>query len=416
MANIQDYIDWRGDLSLDLSEFNRIDALILCQISYLNFDGLLNDGDFESRISIEDLCREFNNSPDYKKRADTGLLINSKTADFFTSVASSVRFKDVLVTGYRSIIDESKEEQFAAMSYILPDKTNFVCYRGTDDTIVGWKEDFNLALYEVPAQKDAILYLEEAAKKLKGELRIGGHSKGGNLAIYSSFMAPASIKKRIVKIYNNDGPGFSEEKINSPEYKEIVDKINSYYPQYSIVGMLFSNEGKFRVVESDEIGVMQHDPFSWHLKGTSFETVKKLSGYSKFLHETFNSWVKKLDKAQTEKFINSLFGILEATDAKTNSEIESNLVVSSVKIIKYLNELDQEQRSMMIEVLKELIKTGHSKLPRIDKIIKTSLEDTKAGRDKALKKVEKTLKLDKAKEKLIETKDEITAKAKKALK
>ena len=178
MANIQDYIEWRGDLSFEQTPFCNVDALILCQISYLNFDRLLPDYDFNYSQKLSELAELFENAKDFKKRSETGLLINKKTAPFFLSLAKCRRFENILATGYVSKIDLSIEEQFAAISYKLPDGTNFVCFRGTDDSIVGWKEDFNLATEtEVPAQKDAVEYLEKAAKNLKGKLRIGGHSK-----------------------------------------------------------------------------------------------------------------------------------------------------------------------------------------------------------------------------------------------
>lgn len=389
MSNIQDYIEWRGDLTLAQAPFNRIDALILCQITYLKFDGLFPEEGFKSRMTLEELGKKFVTSSDYSERTETGVLINSKTPVFFIKVCKSERFKNFHITGYRSIIDVEKEEQFAAATYILHDGTNFVCYRGTDDTIVGWKEDFNLALFEVPAQVDAASYLKEASKAVKGQLRVGGHSKGGNLAIYASFKADKKIQSRILKIYNNDGPGFSLEKIRSKEYKSIMNKINSYYPQYSVVGMLFNNEGKYRVVESDEIGVMQHDPFSWHLKGKSFVEVKKISESSKFFHSTFNTWVTQLDEDKCEKFINTLFYIIDATDARTNSEIEANLVKNSVKIIKRLNELDSELRDMMVQVVKELFKAGHSKFPGFETMVKNGLKEIKKTSEKISSKVKK---------------------------
>ena len=389
MANIQDYLNWRGDLKISEAPFNRIDALILCQITYLKFDGLFPKEGFKSRMTLEELGKKFASAPDYKERADTGLLINSKTPEFFISVSKTDRFKDFEITGYRSIIDLSKEEQFAAATYILPDGSNFICYRGTDDTIVGWKEDFNLALFEIPAQLDAVEYLKEAAQCLHGALRVGGHSKGGNLAIYASFNVSKSLQNRIVRIYNNDGPGFSLEKIRSKEYRNIMDRINSYYPQYSIVGMLFNNEGKYRVVESDETGLMQHDPFSWHIMGKNFVEVKKISETSKFFHQTFNSWAAGLEEERCKKFVDTLFYVIAATDAKTNSEIQANLVKNSVKILKRLNELDPELRSMMNQVVMELFKTGIKKFPGVDVMIKSRIEELKKASKKISSKVKK---------------------------
>lgn len=380
MANIQNYIEWRGDISFIQSPFSRVDALILCQITYLNFDGLLKDSDFSSSLTLSELAENFKNSADFEKRSDAGVLINSKTAPFFLDMAKTERFKDVKITGYCSKIDLSVEEQFAAASYKLPDGTNFICYRGTDDTIVGWKEDFNLAIEdEVPAQKDAVEYLELAAENLKGGLRLGGHSKGGNLAVYAGSKAEKKILKRIVAIYNNDGPGFSEEKVNSKEFLKIEEKIDSCYPQFSIVGMLFHHIGKRSFVESDETGVMQHDPFSWHILGKDFVLVKNNDYGSKFFHDTFNEWISKLEPKQREVFIDSVFKIIESTDAKTNSELEANFAKNSVKILKAINKLEPEMRKICKETIIELFKTGHSNLTKVDAFFKQKFE--KAGEE-----------------------------------
>lgn len=375
MANIQDYIDWRGDVPFKASPFNKIDALILCQLVYLNFDGLLKDDDFNTMVPLPEAAKLFRESADFKTRSNTGVLINPKTVPFLQSVADSERFSSVKITGYVSKIDVKMEEQFAAATFILPDKTVFVAFRGTDDTIVGWKEDFNLATEdEVPAQRDAVLYLQKTAQTFKGNIRVAGHSKGGNLSIYAAAMVPEKISKRISEIYNNDGPGFYAKKIESQEFQRIIPKINSFYPQFSIVGMMFSHAGKQIFVESDELGIMQHDPFSWHLKGTDFVTLKENNHASRFFYETFNTWVNNMKPVEREIFIETVFNIIEATDATTNSEIEANLLKNSVKIIKAISHLDPKMRKICEKTVIEFFNAGHSKLPEVDRVIRKIMD------------------------------------------
>lgn len=377
MANIQQYIEWRGDLTFEQAPFCRVDALILCQISYLNFDRLLPDYDFSTSCRLSHLAELFENSKDFKKRSDTGLLINKKTAPFFLQAARCCRFRDILATGYVSKIDLSIEEQFAAISYKLPDGTAFICFRGTDDSIVGWKEDFNLATdEEVPAQKDAVEYLENAARNLKGKLRIGGHSKGGNLAIYASAAVDKKISDRIISIFNNDGPGFYEARVKSAEFQRIAGKVDSCYPQFSVVGMLFQHIGNQTFVVSDETGIMQHDPFSWHVMGNDFVLLEKNDYASKFFHDTFNEWIVNLEPKQREIFVDTLFKIIESTDAKTNTELEANFARNSVKILKSINKLDPEMRKLCKETVIEFFKAGHSQLTKADKVIKQKLEES----------------------------------------
>lgn len=392
MANIEDYIKWRGDLSFDQSPFCRVDALILCQISYLNFDRLLPDYDFSAEMKLSELAEIFENSRDFKKRSETGLLINRKTAPFFLQAARTRRFENIRITGYVSKTDLTIEEQFAAASYKLTDGTNFICFRGTDDSIVGWKEDFNLATEtEVPAQKDAVEYLEKAAKNLKGKIRIGGHSKGGNLAMYASAIIDKKIGERILCIYNNDGPGFYEARVKSPEFVRIADKVESCYPQFSIVGMLFQHIGKQIFVESDEIGVMQHDPFSWHIMGNDFIILENNDYGSKFFHDTFNEWISKLEPARREIFVDTVFKIIESTDAKTNTELELNFARNSVKVLKAINKLDPEMRKICKETVIEFFKAGHSQLTKADKVIKQKLEESSAQTKNILKKIKEKI-------------------------
>lgn len=388
MANIQDYIEWRGDLSFEQTPFCNVDALILCQISYLNFDRLLPDYDFNYSQKLSELAVVFESAKDFKKRSEAGLLINKKTAPFFLSLAKCRRFENVLATGYVSKIDLSIEEQFAAVSYKLPDGTNFICFRGTDDSIVGWKEDFNLATEEeVPAQKDAVEYLEKAAKSLKGKLRLGGHSKGGNLSMYASAVVDKKISDRILCIYNNDGPGFYEARVQSPEFLRIADKVESFYPRFSIVGMLFQHIGKQTFVESDEIGIMQHDPFSWHIMGNNFVVLENNDYGSKFFHNTFNEWISNLAPEKRGIFVDTVFKIIESTDAKTNTELEENFARNSVKVLKTINKLDPEMRKVCRETVIEFFKAGHSQLTKADTVIKQKLEESTKHTKNVLKKI-----------------------------
>ena len=373
MSNILDYIVWRGDLSFEESAFNEIDALILCQISYLNFDGLLADGDFSKKVTLSELAGLFKKSADFEKRCDTGLLINRLTVKLMFDAAASRRFGGVGVTGYVSIIDLKNEEQFSAVTYLPQEKMNFIAYRGTDDTIVGWKEDFNLAILdEVPAQKDAVKYLDKAMSVLKGSFVVGGHSKGGNLAVYACSKACETEKKRIELIYNMDGPGFSEKRLHSQEFYSVIPKVRSYYPHFSIVGMLFDHAGTYSVVESDESGIMQHDPFSWHLLGCRYVVLDGFDDTSRFFHDTFNTWISQMPPEQRETFVETLFSIIQATDARTNSEIEQNIVENSVKIIRAIHGLDPELKDGLYKTLKMLFHIAHKRLPTFAELFERS--------------------------------------------
>ena len=381
MSNFLDYIEWRGDLSFEKSPFNEIDALILCQITYLNFDGLLENQNFKTEISIEDLMNAIDSSPDYEKHADVGAMINQGSIDVLRAASKSARYKDIKVTGFVNIVDLEKEEQFAAVTYIFDSKKCCIIYRGTDDTIVGFKEDFNLCvLDEVPAQKDAVKYLEQVASVFKGEIYIGGHSKGGNLAVFAAAMCNLSVKKRIESVFNMDGPGFQEKRLQSNEFYEILPKVHSYYPHFSIVGMVFSHAGRYSVVDSSQSGIVQHDPFSWNIKGNQFVLRENFDEASTYFSDTLNKWLMSLSKEQQMQFIETLYKILKSTDAKTNSEIEKNMLKNSFVIWKAWIETEPEMRKNVEETVRQLFKIAHKQLPSLAEI--ASKKEKKSTRGK----------------------------------
>lgn len=356
MGNICDYIKWRGDISFSLSPFNEVDSLILCQLSYLNFKDLISNS-FSKKISLKDLLVDFENSPDYETRCDVGSMINPDTITLFELAAKSERFGDLELCAYVEELNEEAEEQFCALTFMYKNKWGYVAFRGTDDNIVGWKEDFNLAYMDfVPAQLDSINYLNYVANHTKCPLYVGGHSKGGNLAIFSSVNASLKIKKRIISVFNNDGPGFKKEFFESDDFNEIKGKILSYLPELSIVGMIFENESFSIIVESESRGIKQHDPFSWHVLGNKFIHLDELSEESKLINSTIDKWYNELSIEQREIFVESIFGLLKNIDAKTNTELLDNWFGNSIKFIKAVKDMDEKTKNALTEISKIFFK------------------------------------------------------------
>ena len=199
MANILDYIDWRGDLTFNQSSFNDIDNLILSRISYLPFDGIIDEME---TITVREAHERFK-----KLDLKNVKILQEEDLDLFPSVAQSTRFGNLFLKNYINKRDLQEEKQFSAITIILPDGTMYIAYRGTDNTLVGWKEDFNMSFMKsVPAQADAVDYLNNVAAQTSGRLRVGGHSKGGNLAVYAAAFCNQDVQDRIIEVYNNDGP------------------------------------------------------------------------------------------------------------------------------------------------------------------------------------------------------------------
>lgn len=356
-----EYLKWRGDLTFEQSPLNPVDAVIFCDIAYLNFRGILKD-DFNSPLTLLECATRFL-SEDFENRKELGLLINPKTVDLFFECAKTERFKNVMMTGFADKYNVTQEEQFSAVTFSvenLSKRSNFfyVAFRGTDDTIVGWKEDFNLAFKEnIPAQRDARLYLDKAVRHFKKTpFYVGGHSKGGNLAIFAAANLQKNLQKNLVSVFNFDGPGFSEETLKKENFAALSSKTENFFPKGSIVGMLFEHYDRYSVIESDGFLVMQHDPFTWKISGANFELADGLEKSSAFFNSTFNQWFVGLSEERREEFVETIFDVLDSTKAETNSELAENWFKNSGKIIKAFANLDKEIRSSAVDTATQFIK------------------------------------------------------------
>lgn len=375
MATLFEYLDWRGDVPFNAVPFNEVDALLLCQLAYLDYSGLVGDS-FSARVPLSAAADSFFTADDYTRRAELGLLINPQTVSLLRAAGASVRFGSVRMCAFRAVIDHEAEEQFCAVTYILEDGSRrrrlpggvkprvFVSFRGTDDTIVGWKEDFNLAFMSpVPAQKDAAEYAQQAASVFsRSALCFGGHSKGGNLALYAAMCAPASARKRLSDVYNFDGPGLTVRQTALPEYKAVAPVFRSFFPRFSVVGMLFEHAESFTAVQSTESGLMQHDPLSWQVRRTSFETLPELDRGSWYIDRTVNGWMNSLPQEQVRQFVDVLFSLLTAADARTNSDLAKDWLGSSAAILKAFTALPSESRDLLLDVTGRLISLGWKNL------------------------------------------------------
>ena len=351
MADFFDYLNWRGDLSFEKVPFNKIDALLLAHVTYSIFDGVVPES-FSKKKTFAQVARDFTKTADYEERINIGFLINKRTAELMFKCAECERYRNVQLCGFRNIYSEEKTEQFAAVTYLVDGKP-VIALRGTDDTITGWKEDFNIAWQDqIPAQKDALLYFKEAAEAFKGSFVLTGHSKGGNLAINTAVKCSKTLQKRIKEIYNFDGPGFSRDFFEQEAYKNVENKIFSFYPGFSVVGMIFHHPKNFEIVKSEGFAFWQHDAMSWQIMGADFINEASFTDESKLFYKAFNEWIDKLDNSQRHNFVDTLFGILEASGAKTNSDIEKEAVKSTAKMIAAYAELDKARRKEMLKILK----------------------------------------------------------------
>ena len=348
MGNIMDYISWRGDLSFEQSQFNEVDNLILACFSYVNLDGI-SAVTKQKGIGLKKLTEEFMKLHTMKElEADKSFI---RLAPFMMmKMAKSVRFGKCVVRNYVNDIVTEAEQQFAAMEIVLEDGTSYVSFRGTDDTIIGWKEDFNLSTGVVPAQKRAIEYLQKISEHTDGMLRVGGHSKGGNLAIYGSVMCKSAHEK-ILEIYSNDGPGFSREFQELPETKEMMPKIIRIIPEYSIIGTLLEHEKEPVIVASSSKGLLQHDGFSWEVQGPALVRRDSLNKTALRFIEILHKWIDGMDMEQKRLLIEDLFATLQASGYENLSEVQSGGLKSLAAMVKRVEKFAPESRGMMQELL-----------------------------------------------------------------
>lgn len=348
MGNIMDYISWRGDLSFEQSQFNEVDNLILAYFSYVNLDGI-SAVTKQKGIGLKKLTKEFMKLHTMKElEADKSFI---RLAPFMMmEMAKSVRFGKCVVRNYVNDIVTEAEQQFAAMEIVLEDGTSYVSFRGTDDTIIGWKEDFNLSTGVVPAQKRAIEYLQKISEHTDGMLRVGGHSKGGNLAIYGSVMCKSAHEK-ILEIYSNDGPGFSREFQELPETKEMMPKIIRIIPEYSIIGTLLEHEKEPVIVASSSKGLLQHDGFSWEVQGPALVRRDSLNKTALRFIEILHKWIDGMDMEQKRLLIEDLFATLQASGYENLSEVQSGGLKSLAAMVKRVEKFAPESRGMMQELL-----------------------------------------------------------------
>ena len=348
MGNIMDYISWRGDLSFEQSQFNEVDNLILACFSYVNLDGI-SAVTKQKGIGLKKLPKEFMKLHTMKElEADKSFI---RLAPFMMmEMAKSVRFGKCVVRNYVNDIVTEAEQQFAAMEIVLEDGTSYVSFRGTDDTIIGWKEDFNLSTGVVPAQKRAIEYLQKISEHTDGMLRVGGHSKGGNLAIYGSVMCKSAHEK-ILEIYSNDGPGFSREFQELPEMKEMMPKIIRIIPEYSIIGTLLEHEKEPVIVASSSKGLLQHDGFSWEVQGPALVRRDSLNKTALRFIEILHKWIDGMDMEQKRLLIEDLFATLQASGYENLSEVQSGGLKSLAAMVKRVEKFAPESRGMMQELL-----------------------------------------------------------------
>ena len=360
-----EYLKEYGQIPLAEEGMNEVDSLILCQLSYLKFEGLVPEiKENAASVSLQQVAQ----------LADEKLLFADERYEksnraLFEGMVGSKRFGNMKLNCYVNIVEKEWETQFSAITFLLEDGTIYVAFRGTDETIVGWKEDFNMIhQYPIPGQSYAVKYLNMVADRIRQPLYVGGHSKGGNLAIYSAMKCKPDIQDKIIRVYNMDGPGFRREVLEECGYDKIADRVVKILPHSSFFGMLFEWDMRYKVVESNSFGLMQHDPFSWQVVEGRFVVAHQVYESLRLMDHTVTDWLLQLEKEQAKKFFDTLFNIVGATQADDLITLAANPKESLKRVRAAYKEVDDETKKMLKFTLQSLTKLAGDTLKENVKI------------------------------------------------
>lgn len=379
MANMMDYLDWRGDLTFEVSAFNEVDNLILAQLVYVDFEGIVPGIDSDDSIRLKDASDIFwsrNDAEEILARVSM-----TKSAPFVMErMAKTERFADIRLSKYVNDISNEEQSQFSVVRVTLPDDSVYVAFSGTDNTIVGWHENFNMGyLLETPGQLKAVDYLNRVVTQEQRVLRVGGHSKGGNLAVYAAVNCEPEIQKRIVDVYSNDGPGFRQEVVESEKYQKILPRIKTILPESSIVGMLLEHQESFEVVKSSQSGIQQHDATSWEVLGTSFVYVNQVAAQSLMVDKTMKAWLYQLDGEERQAIVDTVFSMLEEADIQTVDDFYNSKWKKVQELLKAKSKLPEETQKLFSKALKLLWSEGNK---TVRKTVKQVMQERREERPK----------------------------------
>ena len=354
MQNIIEYVETCMD-TFAKRGFTEVDSLVLSKLAYIRMDSIVPPLAKRGKpVHLPELLKAEMYDLMFLDMRD-----RTETLRFLYALAASPRFRGTTLSDYISNTDPAAEKQFAAVTMRLEDGTAYIAYRGTDATFVGWKEDFNMAyISPVPSQEDAAAYLVKVAWRIPRsmKLRTGGHSKGGNLAVYSAIKCGIAVQKRIITAYNHDGPGFKDSIFKSAEFVRIKDRIHTTLPEESLVGMLLQQYDHYSVVLSSRRGIMQHDPFSWNIDNNDFVYAGSIKNGALIRNKSLNEWLSTLSDEKRKRIIEVLFQVLESTNANTFNELSEGWAKSAVAMLSAVKNIDPEVRKFVFSTITELAK------------------------------------------------------------
>jgi len=393
MANILDYLDWRGDIPFSTDPFNEVDSLVLSELSYCGFEGIvpglpeskatgqdtgagiiaetnINENLHENiqeikSVTIREAAQAFWNIHTMKEIQDSGTLFK-RAPLLLDKLCSGARFGHMRLTGYVNRVSSEKNEQMSAITFLLDDETTYVAFRGTDDTMIGWKEDFCFGFQkETSGQKSAAEYLNnmfchgnDQDETGNHRIIVGGHSKGGNFAVFASAFCDASVRDRITDVYTHDGPGLLEEVTDTDEYRTILPRIHSIIPEESIFGLLLECGYYHKVIKSSAKGILQHDALTWKVNRNRFEEAKAVSELSLLMERAVENWIRGMTIGERREVVDTIFTLFDETGVENLSEITTDQVRGIAELFRTYRDMNQEEKHVLRETARRLFRSG----------------------------------------------------------
>ena len=351
MGNLITYAQQYRAQTFEDKVLTDIDVLVLTEIAYLPFDEIVPQSfDITDAISLNQLGKEFEKIKE-KEHEKNPFMITEERIQLLELVSNSQRYKDIKVFGFMNDIDDELTKQFAAVSYQWEEENRWIIFRGTDESLTGWKEDFMMTYSDlIPAQTDAIEYLKKQAETFSGTLNVSGHSKGGNLSLYASAMQNEVVQNRIGQIYCWDSPGVHRSILSTEGYQRVVSKAKRYIPQDSIVGLMLESQVPYHIIESQGSGISQHSALMWNIEEDRFVELRELTRNSQLTDQTFKQWTEAVSDEDLKLFFDIFFEVFFEMGVETVNDVYYNFRIYMQEFFKKAYQMDTEKREILLRV------------------------------------------------------------------
>lgn len=356
MPNINNYVAKYKNISFRRRGLTPLDIMAVNELSYVALGEVVSEEfDFKKACRIKDILYYYMEHENELKT--NNILFPAKRVKLLKLMASSRRYADVQFCGYKEDIDYLKERQFCATVIKIPGIKTFISFRGTDDNVISWKEDFKMSyMSKIPAQKLACKYLEEALDNLSGSFILTGHSKGGNLAIYSAANTNEAFRERIEGIYTYDAPGVHTSVLESEGYKAISSKVTAYVPEDTVVGALLEKDVETVVVKSKLFGVMQHMVYNWQIKGHDLQKLKSRTTGSILFERALKQWMCNYSEEELKIICDVAFDLFADINVISFMDFKDEFYKKVSDLIKAATAIDEKNSKLVVEALSDLIK------------------------------------------------------------